>query len=118
MGLSGPSGDGVEWLAICAWCRAAPRQLRGSPTRISGLRGRACEDAVSRKMSDVSVSWCGDVGATRLGRIPGQHGGRMSKFERCELSVVVSSRILIYTTAGYGGAARWCCGRDRPFRPG
>ena len=115
-GLSGPSGDSVEWLAMCAWRRAAPRQLRGSPTHISGLHGRACEDAVPCKMSDVRVPQCGTVGAARLGRIPGQHCGGTSKFERRELSVVVFSRILICETAGYGGAARWCRGSDRPFR--
>ena len=56
------------------------------------------------------------VGATRLGRIPGQHCGRTSKFERRELSVVVFRRVLIYKTAGYGGAVRWCRERDWPFR--
>ena len=115
-GLLGPSGDSVEWLAMCTWCRATPRQLRGSPTHINGLHGCACEDTVSCKMSDVSVPRCGAVGATRLGRIPGQHCGRTSKFERRELSVVVFRRVLIYKTAGYGGAVRWCRERDWPFR--
>ena len=111
-GLLGPSGDSVEWLAMCTWCRATPRQLRGSPTHTNGLHGCACEDTVSCKMSDVSVPRCGAVGATRLGRIPGQHCGRTSKFERRELSVVVFRRVLIYKTAGYGGAVRWCRERE------
>ena len=71
---------------------------------------------MSCKVSDVSMPRCGAVGATRLGRIPGQHCGRTSKFERRELSVVVFRRVLIYKTAGYGGAVRWCRERDWPFR--
>ena len=58
---------------------------------------------------------CGALGATRLGPIPGQHCGRTSKFECCELSVVVISRILFHKTQGCGGAGRWGRGRDQQF---
>ena len=115
---SSQSGDGAQWLAMCARRRAAARQLRGSLTHVTGLHGRACEGAVSHKISNVVVSRCGVVGAARLRRIPGQQCGRTSKVERCELTVVVISHILTHKTLGCGGATRWGRGRDpdRPFR--
>ena len=107
---SSQSGDGAQWLAMCARRRAAARQLRGSLTHVTGLHGRACEGAVSHKISNVVVSRCGVVGAARLRRIPGQQCGRTSKVERCELTVVVISHIITHKTLGCGGATRWCRG--------
>ena len=71
---------------------------------------------VSRKMSDVSVPRCDAIGVARLGRFPGQQCDRTSKLECCELTVVVSSRILTHKILGCGGAALWGRGCERPFR--
>ena len=115
-GLSGHSSGYASRMATCAWRRAAPRQLRGSPTHVTCMHRRTCEGELSRKMSDVSVPRCDAIGAARLGRIPGPRCGRMSKFECHELTVVVISRALTHKTLGCGGAALWGRGRDRPFR--
>ena len=113
---SSQSGDGAQWLAMCAQRRAAARQLRGSLTHVRGMHGRACGGAMSHKISNVAVSRCGVVGAARLRRIPGQQCGRTSKVERCELTEVLISHVLIHKTLSCGRAARWGRGRDQPFR--
>ena len=103
-------------LATSAWRQAARWQLRGTLTHISRSHGRAYVVVLSRIMSEVAVPLCGALVTTRLGRIPGQHCRRTSKFECCELSVVVIRRTLIHETLGCAGAGRWGSGRDRPFR--
>ena len=103
-GRSVYGGGSAQWLATCAWCRAAPRQLRGSPTHTTGLHGCVFEDAVSRKISHIAVSRYGVVGAARLRRIPGQRCVGRRKLS------VVSSRysylVMLSSTRHLVAAAR------------